>query len=376
VSPRASLRAAAALALVLSVAAPAASLQEPQQEPAAPRAEILPDLRIARIDVLPAPLVDGATATLRLMVHNRSAAVAAGNLVIEAVHDRRAAQPLPVQQQVLYLAADAVTEVEFQVPRVAMTASPYTFFATIDRDDAVREADESNNTAWRRVDVCGGPDRVEVADGFDNDCDGMTDEELGLPAAPETAISMLRALQRRALLDSAPLLYALPRLFAPAPVTRAVQLASEEGDFVGRPLPGPGRRRTAGGDEDVIAALPQEYAGSLLQLVDQNGGALRSGDPIVLRDARGETIIASAGGGRRVLVRAPYRLQEELFTVIVPGAPPGTPIVSGDAVALVTFNGRFVTAEGGGGGLLRADRTELAGWETFTLTFASEGDGR
>jgi len=374
------------LALALSIAAPVASLQQqqqqqqqqqtPQQQPAEPRAEVLPDLRIARIDVLPAPLVDGATATVRLMVHNRSAAVAAGNIVIEVVHDRRAAQPLPVQQQVLYLAADAVAEVVFQVPQMEMTASPYTFFAVIDRDDVVREADESNNTAWRRIDVCGAPDRAELADGFDNDCDGMIDEEIGLPADPETAIAMLRVLQRRALFDSAPLLYALPRVFAPAPVTRAVRLASEEGGFVGRPLPGPGRRRIATGDEDVIAALPENYAGSLLQLIDENGGALRSGDPVVLRDARGETIIASAGGGRRVLVRAPYRLQEELFTIIAPGAPYGTSIASGDAVALVTFNGRFLTAEGGGGGRLSADRTEAAGWETFTLTFASDGDGQ
>jgi len=345
--------------------------QEPGQEPAQQEEtpEILPDLRIVRMEVAAAPMVDGGMARVRLILHNRSPAVAAGNIAVELVHDRRAPQPLPVRQQVLYLGPDGLAELEFQVPSVQLSATPYTFFAKVDVDNAIREADETNNTAWQRAAVCGGGDGVEVADGFDNDCDGMIDEETGLPADPSVAVSMLRELQRRNALDAVPLVYALARPFAPAPVRYRVQLASEEGDFVGPPLPQPGGRRRDAGEQEVVAQLPQEYAGARLELLDWNGGGLASGDLVSLRDARGETIIAGAGGGARVLVRTPFRMQEELFTLVVPEGAPGDAIASGSGVALATFNGSFVSAEGGGGGAVRADRARAAGWETFTLTY-------
>jgi hypothetical protein len=42
-------------------------------------------------------------------------------------------------------------------------------------------------------------------------------------------------------------------------------------------------------------------------------------------------------------------------------------IKAGSHVALQTDNGHFVCAEGGGGGAVVADRTQAAGWETFTV---------
>lgn len=367
----------AALLLSLFAAPPLGSAQEVQEAVQQPQEqapeEVLPDLRIVRIDVLPEPLVDGAMPRVRLMVHNRSSAVAAGAVLVELVHDRGTPQPLPQHQEVLYMGPDAIAEVTFEVPDVALSASPYTFFAVVDVDDVVREADETNNTAWRRMAVCGGPDSAEIADGFDNDCDDMIDEELGLPADPAAAVRMLEAMRRRALSDAAPLVYALPEPFAPSPIEREVRLRTEEGDFVGR---APTAARRARGKQaeraELSATMGPSDAWAALTLTDWNGELLRSGDPVSFRDAHGETLVAVAGGGGRMVTRTVFRSRERLLTIVKVGADPGALIADGDAVALATSTGHFVSAERGGGGPLRADREQAAGWETFNLIFDAD----
>lgn len=283
------------------------------------------------------------------------------------------------------MAPDGTAEVTFDVPGVALAASPYTFFAAVDPGGAVEEADEGNNSAWQRVAVCGGAEAPEVADGRDNDCDGLIDEGLGLPADPADALRLLRDAQRRARLDAVPLVYALPRPFAPAPVEHAARLVSEDGDYVGRTeLPPPAQTPPAGAPPpagrppaqagavsqppELTASLLEADPGSHLTLIDWNGGALRSGDLVGLRGAQGEPFVTPGGGGGRVvLARGAHRPRDVLFTVVKAGAAFGASIGSGDAVSLVASTGKFVAAEQGGGGPLRADRAAAGGWETFTL---------
>lgn len=339
--------------------------QLPEQLP-----EQLPDLRIVSLDVRPGPLVDGGVVSLTVLLHNASSVVAAGNIAIQVVHDRGTPLPLPIHRSVVYMSGDALAEVTFEVPAVAMVSSPYTFYVAIDVLDAIRESNEFNNTAWKRVEVCGDPQSTEVADGFDNDCDGMSDEGLGLSAEPDDALRLLRAVQRNARLDAAPLVYALPHIFAPASREHRARLVSEDGDFVGRPASrGRGRRARRRPRAELSVAAAETDPGSSLTLVDWNGGDLRSGDMVSFRDPQGDFVVAEGGGGGRVVTRAEYHERERLFTVVkldAPGAR-GDRIRSGDTIALVVSTGEFISAEQGGGGPLSATRRAAGGWETFTL---------
>jgi hypothetical protein len=322
----------------------------------------------------PLPLADGAAVEVTILLHNDSAAVAAGSIVVQVAHDRGTTQPVPTHAEVVYVGADERVEITLTMPVVKMAASPYTFYAVVDAFDAVRESDELNNTAWERVAVCGSPQSAEVVDGFDNDCDGMSDEGLGLPPDAGEALRQLRAVQRQARLDAAPLIFTLPRLFAVSPVEHAARVVSQNGGLVGRaPLTGRARRR--GGTEELGAALPGDSPRSLLALTDWNGGELHSGDLVSFRLPDGDTIVAEGDGGARLRAQALFRERERLLTIIkleeiVEGARSagmGAPIRSGDTVVLMTSTGHFVSAERGGGGELRADRILAGGWESFTL---------
>ncbi len=409
------LAAAPGVHAAVSFPPPAAGAEGPPQAKVGVRPP-LPDLRIVEMKVIPVPVQDGATVTLALKLHNVSTSVTAGNIVIEAIHNRGFPQPVPFRLQAVYMVPDELVEVSFEVPGVSMASSPYIFYAKIDVLDAIEEADEWNNMNWLRVAVCGDPQGVEVADGFDNDCDGLTDEGLGLSAAADDALEMLRLAQRRAALDSVPLLYAIPRFPEGFARRRTVQLASEEGQLVVPPAPPPPGGRRGGGRRgqsgallvgDLSATGTEEDPAAELTLIDWNGSDLVSGDPISLQDRDGNFVVVDARRAGRLMTRTASGQSERLIRLIkldrpadadtvaaaaadaadvaadtadaatdVAGTEPDGIVRSGDWVALVAPNGLFLQAAAGGGGPLFANRPSAAGWETFTLKLDDDGGSR
>jgi hypothetical protein len=355
--------------------------QEPQQEtlraeaeePSEPR----PDLRIVSIDADPEHLRAGESARLTVMLHNDSTLPAAGGIEIELFHDRRTQQPLPIRREILYLGPDGLTEVSFEVAGVELEQTPYTFYAMVDAGGAIDERDETDNGFWERFDVCDAPGAAERPDGYDNDCDGIVDDGLGLPPDTAAAVRMLRQMQRQASLDRIPLVVAVAGVFAPFVEEHPVRISRRADAWLGE---------VEGATPSFRAALSEDDPAARLTLIDWTGGELRSGDVISLRNGRGDWVVAEGGGGGPVVSRPEYREPERLFTIVRADAPETEemtpderlalrrdplfgppPIRSGDPVSLVVWTGRFIAAEDGGGRELRADREAAGGWETFTL---------
>jgi hypothetical protein len=74
---------------------------------------------------------------------------------------------------------------------------------------------------------------------------------------------------------------------------------------------------------------------------------------------------AEGGGGGALHANRPAQGPWEIFTLI--GRDNKPQIESGDFVFLRTINGQFVTAEGGGGRETNANRPEPGPWETFRI---------
>ena len=104
----------------------------------------------------------------------------------------------------------------------------------------------------------------------------------------------------------------------------------------------------------------------ILDLLDLNGGELTDGDPIALRTSKGLFVQADQGGGGPLLEAGFAPFVWETFTVIDLDRP-GAVVQSGDAVALRSSSGRYVSAELGGGGAVTATRSSIGSWETFRL---------
>jgi hypothetical protein len=102
-------------------------------------------------------------------------------------------------------------------------------------------------------------------------------------------------------------------------------------------------------------------------LVDRNGGLLQHGDSVHLYTFYWWLLQAPGGGGGSLVGSGTMPHAWETFVLQKVSGSSGSTILNGDKVALRTFTSHYVVAEGGGGGVVNANRTAIGPWETFTL---------
>jgi hypothetical protein len=118
-------------------------------------------------------------------------------------------------------------------------------------------------------------------------------------------------------------------------------------------------------NERVVVDRPWALKWEHFALIDQNGGALNSGDPVTLISHTGHYASAENGGGDAVNANRTAAYAWETFTILKQNGA-GT-IGSGDSVAIRTGSNYYFCAEGGGGqgSVMNANRTAIGVWETF-----------
>ena len=123
------------------------------------------------------------------------------------------------------------------------------------------------------------------------------------------------------------------------------------------------------GGGDVNANRDAVGAWETFDLWDINGGSLESGDQVYIWAGGFYCFGAVDGGGS--WLNASYGSNctstptATRLTIIKIGG--GGVLSDFDQIALQTFNGHYVVAEGGGGSYVAANRTAIGPWETFTL---------
>lgn len=137
----------------------------------------------------------------------------------------------------------------------------------------------------------------------------------------------------------------------------AINLQAGNGDYVVAENGGGGAVNANRG-----AAGPWES----FTLIDLNSGSLESGDYVFVQTNSFYYFNADYCGGFALSAVATYPSSFQTFRIWKVGGS-GT-IGNGESVAFETYCGYFVVAEGGGGGVVNADRTSIGPWETFTIT--------
>jgi len=95
------------------------------------------------------------------------------------------------------------------------------------------------------------------------------------------------------------------------------------------------------------------------------GEELRHRDSVVLQAWNGRFLSAEGGGGGQVRATLGWIENSSIFTIEKLN---GSGVIrSGEQVALRVSNGNYVVAEGGGGGAVNANRERRASWETFKI---------
>jgi hypothetical protein len=100
-----------------------------------------------------------------------------------------------------------------------------------------------------------------------------------------------------------------------------------------------------------------------LFFVDLNGGRLMSGDYVHVKTLDG-TFLRSESLGIDARMVDPDTSTTARFQIAVAG---GGEVVAGARISLRTSSNRYVVAENGGGGAMKANRTSVGPWETFTV---------
>jgi len=137
----------------------------------------------------------------------------------------------------------------------------------------------------------------------------------------------------------------------------------------------------SGGGSDLYANKfgPGEW--ETFRVIDLNGGKLQNFDRVCLRTSNGHFVVAEMGGGREVKANRGACGPWETFRIVLLSGPGGFPVTgageipafSGFAgvlhVGLQASDGSWVTAEGGGGGNVNANRPAFGRWERFRVFY-------
>lgn len=122
-----------------------------------------------------------------------------------------------------------------------------------------------------------------------------------------------------------------------------------------------------GGGGAVNANRPTAQGWETFTLYDLNGGTLQSGDLVAIGTQTGHFLCAENGGGGEVNATRTDPQGWETFRVVKLGGT-GTAVNNGDQIALQTqVSGLYVSALGGGGAGVVADRATASGWEAFVV---------
>jgi hypothetical protein len=136
-----------------------------------------------------------------------------------------------------------------------------------------------------------------------------------------------------------------------------------------------------GGGSDLYANKYGPGPWETFRLIDIDGGKLLNHDRVCLRTSGGHFVVAEMGGGREVKANRTQCGPWETFRIVLVEGPGGFPLAGAQElprfagfggllfVGFQASNGSWVTAEGGGGGNVNANRPAFGDWERFRVFY-------
>lgn len=117
---------------------------------------------------------------------------------------------------------------------------------------------------------------------------------------------------------------------------------------------------------DATATDPNSTE-SRIWMIDLNEGALKDRDSVALKTSNGYYISAEGGGGSTLSADRTAQLQWETFTIYKVGGSVDSYIAEGDQFVLKTWSGYYVSADNDGGGGVNAIPLTYGANETWTF---------